>query len=272
MDRIRTRRHAFDPELYYGRISSLVAANFIRIQESFRWQGARTTFVRAVRRTVKPLVEIDRFLFFETDLTEPLAQVKPRIALDMHLMTAGDIERFATLFSACGLNLETIHHRLGRGDECILACSGAELAGFHWLSFPSLWLSEIGVMLRLAPGSEVYSYNVVTLPAWRGNRIQPAMGVFARQHAQARGYTQHFTCVRADNPRSLRSLARLERKPTKTIWSIRLLGRQRPILLLGARGAGSPSFDIGGVNDNASFAATDGVIHQPITALPPERI
>jgi ribosomal protein S18 acetylase RimI-like enzyme len=249
-----------------SRISRLIAATYFRLQASFRWQGPWITFVRAMKLAVRPLIEINRFLFFEADLTQSLVQVNPRITLEMHYMTSGDIEAFATLFSARGLNPGTINHRLAQGDICILACSGAQLVGFHWLGFSSQWLSEIGVTLRLAPGREVYSYDVVTFPAWRGNRIQGAMSVFATQYAQARGYVRHVTYVRADNPRSLRSIARVGRKRTKTIWSIRMLGRQRPVLVFGAKGAGSPSFDIGVVNDNASVVGTDGIVRQPITA------
>jgi GNAT superfamily N-acetyltransferase len=223
-----------------------------------------------MKTALRPLIEVNRFLFFENDLTQPMIPVESRIPLEMHFMTAGDIEAFKTVFSARGLNPETIHYRLTRGDKCILACSGAQLVGFFWLGLSSQWLPEIGVTLRLAPGGEVYGYDVVTLPAWRGNRIQQAMGLYATQYAQARGYVRYVTYVRADNPRSLRSVARLGRKRTKTIWSIRVAGRQRPILLFGAKGPGLPSFDTrfdtGGINDNASVVGTDETVRQPITA------
>jgi hypothetical protein len=214
-----------------------------RLLESFRWQGAGTTFVHVLKIALKPLIEINRFLLFETDLTQPLAPAKASIPLEMRVMTAEDIQAFADLFRARDLDAEIIDQRLARGGKCIRACSGGQLVGFHWLGFSSLWLSEIGATLRLAPG-EVYSYDVVTFPDWRGNRIQPAMGFYARQYARACGCARHLTYVRADNPRSLRALARLALKQTKTVWSIRVLGRQRPILLLGAKGAESPSFDM----------------------------
>src|SRR6266851_7606725 len=108
-----------------SRISRLIAAKYFRLEASFRWQGPWITFVHATKIAVRPLIEINRFLFFEADLTQSLVQVKPRIPLEMHCMTSGDIEAFATLFSARGLNPGTIHHRLAQGDICILACSGA---------------------------------------------------------------------------------------------------------------------------------------------------
>jgi ribosomal protein S18 acetylase RimI-like enzyme len=244
---------------------------FYRLRESFRWQGPWITFIHGMKTAVRPLIEINRFLFFEADLTQPLVQVEPRIPLEMHCMTARDIEAFAALFGARGLDPETINHRLTQGDICILACSGAQLVGFHWLGFSSQWLSEIGVTLRLAPGVEAYGYDAVTFPAWRGNRIHAAMALYASQYARARGNERYVTYVRADNPRSLRTtVGRLGRKRTKTIWSIRVAGRQRPILLFGAKGPGSPSFDTGadtgGINDDASVIGTGEIVRPPITA------
>lgn len=230
--------------------STLIAVK--RLRESIRWQGPWITLVRVIKTVLKPLIEINRFLFFETDLTKPIVQVEPRIPLEIRFMTPGDIEAFAPLFNTRGLSPEEIHSRLTRGDKCILACSDAELAGFCWLGFSSQWVSEIGVMLCLAPG-DVYGYDDVTFPAWRGNRIHPAIILYRSQYARAHGYTRYVSYIRADNPRSLRTVARLGHRQTKTILAVRLLGRERPILLRGATGASSPSFDFGGMNDNASL-------------------
>ena len=147
--------------------SDLIAEKFNGLRASLRWQGPWITTVRVIKTALKPLIEINRFLFFETDLTQPFAQVEPRIPLEMRLLTPDDIESFAPLFSTRGLSREEVQTRLTRGDKCILACSGSELTGFFWLGLSSQWLPEIGVRLCLAPG-EVYGYDSVTFPAWRG--------------------------------------------------------------------------------------------------------
>jgi hypothetical protein len=233
-----------------SQILGLIAEKFNGLRASFRWEGPWITSVHVTKTALKPLIEVNRFLFFETDLTKPLAQVEPRIPLEIRLMTPGDIEAFAPLFNKRGLSPEEIDSRLTRRDKCILACSGAELVGFYWLGFSNQWIQEIGVTLRLASG-EAYGYDAVTFPAWRGNRIHPAMDLYRANYARAHGYARYVTYIRADNPPSLRTAPRTGRKRTKTIWSVRLLGRERPILLLGAKGAGSPSFDTAGSTGGA---------------------
>jgi len=244
----------------------MVTDKFQRLKDSLHWQGRWTTFVLAVKIALRPLIEINRFLFFETDLTLPLAQVMARIPIEMREMAEEDIERFAALLCARGLKPDEFRRRLARGDRGLLAFSGAELTAFHWLGLSSQWLPEIGITLRLAPG-EVYGYDAVTFPAWRGNRIHAALSIYVNQYAKTHGYARYLTYVRADNPRSLRTIAgRLRRRQTKVIWSIRVLGTQRPILLFGANGAGSPSFDLHATDEDASVRGINGIVRQPIAA------
>ena len=49
-----------------------------------------------------------------------------------------------------------------------------EVVGYGWVATSAASISELGIELRLSP-NERYLWGFITLPAWRGQRIYPAL-------------------------------------------------------------------------------------------------
>ena len=193
------------------------------------------------------MIEIHRFLFFETDLTQPLPPIPAaRIPLEIHPLRAEEVETLAPAFRVAGLALQEVGRRLARGDVCIIALSGSHLVHFQWAAFSPVRIGgkgeSLGLTLHLRAG-EAYSYDAVTLVPWRGRGIHPVVSEYLAQYERGRGYTRHILYVNARNRASRKTIARLRRAHTKTVWAFRLLeGRWQ--VLLGATCAGSPSLTL----------------------------
>lgn len=200
----------------------------------------RSLFWHAIKKAIRPIIEIHRVFFFETDLTQPSPTVNARIPLEIRPVRLEDLDAWADELEAGGIDRQRARHRLERGEVGIVAVSGRQPAHVQWIAFSPVWVSEIGVTLVPGPG-EAYSYDTVTLPGWRGNGIHPAVSSFINQYERSLGYTRHISYVRADNVQSLKvTRTKLARRQTKTVWRIRIRGMKGP-LILGATRQGSPS-------------------------------
>lgn len=204
-----------------------------------RWAGPRSLAAAVLRKTVSPVVELRRWYFFETDLTALPPPLEARVSLDVRQATWDDLDRVPEILRAAGVPREEAGRRLERGDLAILALSGGRPVHLHWIAFASpIRLGEIGIELHLAPG-EAYGYGAYTLPEWRGYRVHPAVSSRLPAFERARGCVRHISYVRTNNPQSLKTMARVGRRRTKTVLSVRLLGWSRP-LLFGVTARGSP--------------------------------
>jgi GNAT superfamily N-acetyltransferase len=185
-------------------------------------------------------VRARRLLFFETDLDAPAPALDAAtIPLDLHVGTLDDLLTLGPALADAGVSAEEAGCRLAAGDVAIVGMVRSQLAHLQWISFRSPWVNEIGVTLRLGPG-EAAGYGAFTAPAWRGHGIHTLASRFLNEEERRRGATRHVSWVWASNAPSLRAFAKLGRRRTKTVWSIRLAGMRRP-LILGATSAGSPS-------------------------------
>ncbi len=210
-----------------------------KVRQVLRWEGIYGLFRRAVRKSLGRVIRIQRVFFFETDLTKPLPIVRARVPLEIRVATRQDLEAFADNLEVAGFDRQEVRRRLECGDVATLALSGGRLANVGWITFSSPSITELGVSLLL-DADEVCGYDAVTLPEWRGYGIQAAAANFRNHYERARGCTRHISWARSENVQSLKSIAKLGRKRTKTVWSIWVLGMKRP-LLLGASLNGSPS-------------------------------
>ncbi len=192
-----------------------------------------------------PLVRVRRLLFFETDLDAPAPALEAAtIPLDLHVAALDELLALGVALDEAGVSPEEARQRLAEGDVAIVGMVSGQLAHLQWITFRSPWINEIGVRLRLGPG-EAAGYGAFTAPAWRGHRIHTFASRFLNEEERRRGASRHVSWVWASNTPSLRAFATLGRRRTKTVWSIRLVGMRRP-LILGATPAGSPSLVRGG--------------------------
>jgi hypothetical protein len=154
-----------------------------------RWGGLRAVLARGAKELLGPLIRVERFFFLERDLTEPAVSFEATVPLEVRPAEAKDFETFADRFRAAGRDRREIARRLARGDVCFVAISGGCLAHFAWMAFSpaGVDIDEVGVGLRLG-GGEVYFYDALTFPEWRGRKVILASAAARLSYARARGY------------------------------------------------------------------------------------
>src|SRR5205085_7281086 len=64
--------------------------------------------------------------------------------------------------------------RFAGGRRCYVALVDGAIAGYGWVSFEEEAISELGMSFRLA-SDEVYIWDCASLPAYRGQRLYPAL-------------------------------------------------------------------------------------------------
>ena len=211
-----------------------------RIRYLRRWEGWSGVVRQVARKVYRPIVEVHRWFFFETDLHRPLPPATARVPVEIHAATSAELEAFADVLRASGIDPDECQRRLAHGDVAVVVLSGGQLTHIRWISYASpIVIREIGVSLHLGP-SEGYIYNSVTLPEWRGKGIADVPTGFTARYSLSRGVTRHVYYVRADNVQGLKPPARLHDRRTKTVWAVWILGMKRR-RLFGVTREGSPS-------------------------------
>jgi len=214
-----------------------VKSLLVRAEGVLRRQGLQSFLGRALRRALGPVVRIDRLIFFVTDVTTVLPRLEARVPVDIRPATPEDFEAFAATFERMGVDPSELQERRDRGDVAFLALVGGRLVHSQWITFRAPLVSEIGVHLALGP-RETCGYGAATLPEWRGHAIHPAVSLAVREYERAHGYLRHFAWAWARNFEAVRTTEKVGR-PSRTVWSVWVLGMPRPVALGVAR-SGSP--------------------------------
>ena len=166
-------------------------AAFGRAREIVRWEGALGLLRRAVRRALHPIFRVQRLLFFELDLTQPLPKLNARVPLEMRMASNEDLDTFVAALAELGVDAAGARRRLARGDLLTLAISEGTLVNVGWITFSSPYIDEIAAVLELQPG-ESCGYQAMTHPSWRGLGIQPAAALFRNECQRARMHAAHL--------------------------------------------------------------------------------
>ncbi len=107
------------------------------------------------------------------DLGEPLlVGPMPRVAVNFQRIGP---EAAPLLAQAMGLeNSAEVLRRFAAGKRCYTGTVEGELATYGWVTYDEELIGELSLRIRLAPG-EAYIWDCATLPAYRGQRLYPAL-------------------------------------------------------------------------------------------------
>ena len=107
------------------------------------------------------------------DLDQPLP-VGPVVQVPVVFMRAGP-EVAQELAQAMDLNdPAVVVQRFDNGRQCYIGRIEGRLATYGWVTFDEEDIGELGLSIRLKAG-EAYIWNCATLPAYRGQRLYPAL-------------------------------------------------------------------------------------------------
>ncbi len=126
-------------------------------------------------------------------------------------------EAASALAQAMGLDAAPVLERLARGRRCYIARVAGVLAAYGWVSFDAESIGELGLRLHLAPG-EAYIWNCATLPAYRGQRLYPALLGYIVRELHSEGLRRVWIGADSDNLASQKGMILAGFQPVADIF------------------------------------------------------
>jgi len=106
----------------------------------------------------------------------------------------------------------SVLQRLSMGKHCYIVRVKGKLAGYGWITYDTEDIGEFGVSIRLNEG-EAYIWDCATLPAYRGQRLYPALLTHMFGELQCAGFRQVWIGTTRDNLPSQWGIARVGCQP-----------------------------------------------------------
>jgi hypothetical protein len=191
-----------------------------RTLDTLRYEGLHILLWRTLSQCVSPLGTLQPWTFYQRDLTRPIDEMVPRVAVSVTLAGESDVDQLATLvarrYGPTGIGpyevrgiRGTILHRLRRGLLCFIARIGTEIVHYNWIAFqPEESLGDAGALIVLGDG-EAYCSDAYTADAWRGQGIHTVVLHRMLVFLQQAGYRTAYTDVGSDNKSSWKTHERL---------------------------------------------------------------
>ena len=109
------------------------------------------------------------------------------------------LEEVGELALAMGLdNPDLVLQRFHVGSRCYIVRAGNKIVAYGWISFNEEDIGELGLRIRLNKG-EAYIWDCSTLPAYRGQRLYPALLGYMLSELQSAGFQRVWIGTDADN-------------------------------------------------------------------------
>lgn len=122
------------------------------------------------------------------------------------------------------LDASFLNEALAKGDRCYGILRNGQLAAYGWYSLQPTRIHPPELLLEFGPG-QVYAYKSLTLPEYRGRRLN-AVGTNRALQCYQRLGRQGLVCyVDSHNMDSLKACRRLGFRRFGSIWLLRLAGR-----------------------------------------------
>jgi GNAT superfamily N-acetyltransferase len=127
-------------------------------------------------------------------------------------------------------NPALVSERFSTGRHCYVGRVEGKIATYGWITFDQEDVGELGLTIRLQKG-EAYIWDCATLPAYRGQRLYPALLAFMLGELQRTGFQRVWIGTNADNLPSQSGVALVGCQPVLEIIQAPngdLLSRGRP--------------------------------------------
>ena len=121
------------------------------------------------------------------------------------------------LVASMGVDPAVVQRRFAAGVRCFAALIEGRVAAYGWVSQGSAWVGEMERTFRLVPG-EVYIWDCVTLPDYRGQRLYTALLSFMLAALRAEGVRRAWIGASLDNQSSGSGIANAGFRPV--VWAI----------------------------------------------------
>lgn len=110
--------------------------------------------------------------------------------------------------------------RFHLGKQCYIARIEGRIVTYGWITFDEELIGGLGLRVRLLTG-EAYIWDCATLPAYRGQRLYPALLAHMQRELQRAGLWRAWIGMDVDNLPSQAGVARAGFQPIIDILQIR---------------------------------------------------
>jgi ribosomal protein S18 acetylase RimI-like enzyme len=147
-----------------------------------------------------------RVVVVARSLDDTLRDYRPRLPVDIALLTEGDVVAFSAFRP--DRRVELVRARLADGQRCFVAQCEGQIVHAAWVATGLVDVPYLRRSLVVPPGS-VYIHDSYTLPAFRGHGLAPACRAYLMRHCMEQGYRQSLAVVAAENEAAFRALRKV---------------------------------------------------------------
>src|SRR5258708_20869845 len=127
------------------------------------------------------------------------------------------------LAQAMGLGDQAVVlQRFDNGRHCYVGRIEGTVATYGWVTFDEEDIGELSLSIRLKAG-EAYIWNCATLPAYRGQRLYPALLTHVVGELHRQGVRRVWICTDADNLPSQSGIVLAGMQPIRAVFITRVL-------------------------------------------------
>ena len=190
----------------------------VRARVNGAYRLLRSEGVGAVLREAAARVgTVETYFAYHVELARPLPPITPPPVFAVRRATEEDFARFRAAGRPLSRHAE-FKDRFGL-DACYLGFMGEELAHVAWIYYPREADLHPTRFRRLAP-HEVCIANCLTLPAFRGRGVYPALLQALLDRVRGEGYRDCYMYVERENVASQRGVTKAGFRPVG--WSLRV--------------------------------------------------
>jgi GNAT superfamily N-acetyltransferase len=135
-------------------------------------------------------------MLLERQVAEPIVNISPPAGVEVRLLQPGDAEAYAAFRPDRGR--AECARRLGEGQWCIAAWYRRRIVSAAWGAAGRAQIDYLDREIFLAP-DEVYSYDLFTLPGFRGSGMTSATRIPHIELLRDRGYRRALATSAAHN-------------------------------------------------------------------------
>jgi GNAT superfamily N-acetyltransferase len=128
-----------------------------------------------------------------------------------------------------------ILQRFAAGRHCYAARIAHQLVTYGWVTFDEESIGELGLSIRLEAG-DAYIWDCATLPAYRGQRLYPALLTYMLHELHAQGVQRVWIGTDRDNVASQIGIAAAGFQPVVDFLILNTTSSVRKVLLRGRTG------------------------------------
>jgi GNAT superfamily N-acetyltransferase len=170
---------------------------------------------------LKRLFSASRLQLYAFSLPQDIPLIKPKIEVQIYQLRNISESACFNLFEIA--NELICQSRFAQGEVVWIAAHQSHIAAYCWVALSETEVGEIDKVIKVK-NEELYIYDALTLPDYRGNNLYPYILTYICQYGKEKGYTRALIFVTRENIPSQLGIEKAGFKRFQVIKYIRIFG------------------------------------------------